>query len=63
MMWSEPPTHTGRDCDVVQLLADPGLRARPAACRSAHDTEQPPDRQTGPQFEPWCEVRLIPSSE
>ena len=57
LMRREPPTHTCRDRGVVQLLADPGWRARPAACRSADNAEQPTDRQTTPQLQPWREVR------
>ena len=44
LMRREPPTHTGRERSVVQLLADPCWRARPAPCRSADDAEQPPYR-------------------
>jgi hypothetical protein len=45
----------------VQLLADTGRRARPPARWSADDGEQPSDRQTGAQAEPWFEVGPCPA--
>ena len=45
LMRREPATDPGRDRGVVQLSADAGRRARPAACRSAQDAEQSSDRQ------------------
>jgi hypothetical protein len=61
MVRCEPPTDTCRDRGVMQLLADPRWRARSAACRSADNAEQPTDRQTAPQLQPWREVRPSPA--
>ena len=57
----ETAPDSGRDRGVVQLLAYPRRRARPPTRGSADDAEEPPDRQTGPQLEPWCELRPRPA--
>jgi hypothetical protein len=61
LVWREPTPNTGHRCGVVQLGADSARRAWPPASRTAHNAEQPADRQFSPHFEPRVEVRPRPA--
>lgn len=52
----EPATHPGRECEVMELGADTGWCERPAAGRSAQNTEQPADRQVAAELQPWLQM-------
>jgi hypothetical protein len=56
LMRREPATDPGGNRDVVKLCADASRRAWAAACRTAHDAEQPSDRQGPTRLQPWSEV-------
>jgi hypothetical protein len=58
LVWREPAADARRQRGAMQLRADRGRGARPAAGRTAHDAEQGADREPPAELEPG--VKLLP---